>query len=441
MKSALLTAFVACIIPVAAGAADAPAKTPDNSQQLNQQIDKLIHELNADAAATRDAAEKTLLELAGTTTAQADEFLTRLPRDNDQMPLALRDRLARIRKQVEDRVSKSAIKETTITLSADSMSLADVLKEIEKQTGNKFVDNRDEQQPGQKDPMLTIELVDEPFWPAIDGILDQAQVGLNLYGGEDALSILGRGSSDLPRTGRATYAGPFRFEPVEIHSERSLRQPGQTALRLHLEIAWEPRLRPIAIMQAAADVEATTDTGAKLAISQREDMPDVDVSRGTQAAELILPFSLPGRDAKKITKLHGTLHALVPGRQAKFQFENLAKAAGKTQQLGGVKVTLDAVRKNNAVWEVHMRFGLDESNSTLQAHQNWILQNLSYLVDKDRKRIETAGFETTNQSQNEVGVAYVFDVESLDGLTWVYETPAAIVDLPVEYQLDDIELP
>jgi hypothetical protein len=133
---------------------------------------------------------------------------------------------------------------------------------------------------------------------------------------------------------------------------------------------------------------------------------------------------------------------LVPGRHATFKFDNVTKADGKSQRLGGVQVTLDNVRKNGAVWEVHMRFALDEANGALQSHRNWVFQNLSYLIDKDGKRIENAGFETTRQSPNEVGVAYLFDMpDGLEGLSWVYETPAAIVDLPVEYELKDIELP
>ena len=169
---------------------------------------------------------------------------------------------------------------------------------------------------------------------------------------------------------------------------------------------------------------------------------DVEVPTGTQAAEIVLPFALAARDVKKIATLHGKLHALVPGRHVKFQFDDLAKAAGKTQRLGGVQVTLDDVRKNNAIWEVHMRFALDEDNGALQSHRGWVFQNLSYLVDKDGKRIENAGFETTRQTPNEVGVAYLFDVpDGIEGLSWVYETPAAIVDLPVEYELKDIELP
>ena len=191
-----------------------------------------------------------------------------------------------------------------------------------------------------------------------------------------------------------------------------------------------------------ADVTATTDSGAKLAVGQAEATLDVEVPTGTQAAEIVLPFDLPGRDVQKIASLHGKLHALVPGRQAKFSFGDLTKSAGKIQRQGGVKITLDDVRKNGEIWEIHMQFALDEAKGSLQSHRNWVFQNLSYLVDKDGKRIENAGFEATRQTPNEVGIAYLFDVpDGLDGLTWVYESPAAIVDLPIEYEIKDIELP
>ena len=71
-----------------------------------------------------------------------------------------------------------------------------------------------------------------------------------------------------------------------------------------------------------------------------------------------------------------------------------------------------------------------------------MFQNVSVLEDKDGETIDNAGLETTKQTPNEVGVAYLFDLpEGIEGLTWVYETPAAIVELPVEYELKDIELP
>jgi hypothetical protein len=144
----------------------------------------------------------------------------------------------------------------------------------------------------------------------------------------------------------------------------------------------------------------------------------------------------------KIASLQGKLRTLVPGRQVKFQFDDLAHAAGKSERRGGVEVAIDAVRKNNEIWEVHMRLRLDEDNHALESHRGWAFQNLSYLVDKNGQTIDNAGLETTSQGKNEVGVAYFFDLpEGLDGLTWVYETPAAIVELPVEYELRDVELP
>ena len=115
---------------------------------------------------------------------------------------------------------------------------------------------------------------------------------------------------------------------------------------------------------------------------------------------------------------------------------------GKSERRGGVQVTIDDVRKNNAIWEVHMRLALDEGNPALESHRGWAYQNKSYLVGKDGQPIDMAGIETTRQTPNEVGVAYLFDLpDGIEGLSWVYETPAAIIELPVEYEIKDIELP
>ena len=51
------------------------------------------------------------------------------------------------------------------------------------------------------------------------------------------------------------------MEVLEVQSQRNLRKPNQNSLKLQLEVAWEPRLRPIAVSQAAADLAATVDDG------------------------------------------------------------------------------------------------------------------------------------------------------------------------------------
>jgi hypothetical protein len=437
-------AISAALVTAALTWAAEDGSSPTQNENLAGQISRLVRQLDDNQAAQRDAAEKDLLELAGSTAAETDRFLELLPEENDQMPLAVRDRLTNIRQQVAERVAKSAVVETRLSLSAKEMLLAEVFATIEKQTGNKLIDNRqqDAPQPGALGGSVTIEIKDEPFWPAMDRILDEANLGVYSYGGEPALSIVQRGMDDGDRFGRASYAGPFRLEILEIQGQRRLRQPQRASLQLQLEVAWEPRLRPIAITQPVDALQATTDAGAQLSVNQPDAELDVEVPDGTQAAELILPFELPSRQATKITSLRGKLMALVPGRHVKFQFDDLAHAAGRTERRGGVQVTVDDVRRNNVIWEVHMRLSLDEGNPALESHRDWVVQNKSYLVDKNGESIDTAGLEVTRQTRNEVGVAYLFDrPDGVEGLSWVYETPAAIVELPVEYEIKDIELP
>ncbi|MEX2316291.1 MAG: hypothetical protein WD669_04005 [Pirellulales bacterium] len=444
ISALIVTLSFAAAAPAAQPEQPAPATAVD--RELAGRVERLVRQLNDDRAATRDAAEEQLLEMAGTTTVQSDRILKLMPEPKDEMPLAVRDRLTRIRQQIEDRAAKSAVAGTTVTLSAEKRPLSVVFNLIDSQTGNRLRDKRDQFGGAGGGDAVSVALgfENEPFWPAVDKILDEAKLSVYNYGGEDGLAIVPRGPDDGPRFGAAAYSGPFRMEILEVQGQRNARQPNRKALKLQLEVAWEPRLRPIALSQPAADIAATDDSGKPILISQPEAVLDVEVPAGTQAAEIILPFELPPRDVKRIATLRGKLKALVPGRQVQFKFTDLVNSANKTQRSGGVQVTLEAVRRNNAVWEVHMRFALDEANRALESHRGWVFQNVSYLVGADGQRIEQAGMETTRQTPNEVGVAYVFDLpegKRIEELTWIYETPAAIVVLPVEYEIKDIDLP
>jgi hypothetical protein len=438
--ASVLAAVFAVILVRVAVAGDKPTVDDD----LGRQVSRLVHQLNDDVADERDGAEKKLLELGGASAVTVDHFLALLPPDSDQLPLAVRERLTKIRVQVEDRAAKSAVGPTSVTLIANQLPAFEIFSAIEKQTGNHIVDHR--QQAGDDDKSklkkLDVSFQNEPFWLAVDDVLDQANLGVYTYAGDDALAIVEREPGDGLRHGEAIYSGPFRLEILEVSAQDNLRKADRKSLKVQMEVAWEPRLRPIAVTQAAADMAVTDDAGHSIKMTQPDAELDAEIPVGTQATELVLPLPLPPRDVAKIASLKGKLRALVPGRQVKFQFDDLAHAAGKSQRTGGVLVTIDAVRKNNEIWEIHMRLRLDEDNHALESHRGWAFQNLSYMVDKDGKRIENAGLETTLQSKNEVGVAYFFDEpKGLDGLTWVYETPAAIVELPIEYEFKDIRLP
>src|SRR3954469_3533197 len=127
MRTSLLAIAFLCFTSLAFGAVEDKQAVPDADPQLARQVGRAISQLNDDRAAERDAAEKKLLELAGTSIAGADQFLQALPKETDQMTVAVRERLARVRKQVEERAAKAATAATTITLSAKNTLLSELI--------------------------------------------------------------------------------------------------------------------------------------------------------------------------------------------------------------------------------------------------------------------------------------------------------------------------
>ncbi|WP_442483012.1 hypothetical protein [Aeoliella sp. SH292] len=409
--------------------------------ELAAQIEELVASLDADTISERDIAEQNLLLLVDVEGVGPEKFLAALPKPNENMPPAVRERLATIRKAVEDRIATAAVEAATVSLNAIQWPLAEVLKELEKLSGNRLVDKRDPEVIAAS-PDIILQVEDEPFWSVLDQVMDQARLSHYAYAGEEAVALVPREEGEAERFGRASYAGPFRFEVTDVVANRGMRLPENKAVNIELEIAWEPRLRPIAIAQEIDRMDAVTGDGTRLAPRQPGRVFQIEVQEGTGATTITAPFELPARSVEEITVLGGTMVALVPGKREEFKFEDLKPKAPIAQSRGGVKVTLEQVVESGPVWEVHMTLVLEDDNDALASHRGWVFNNPSYLVNDKGERIDHAGFETTKQTPTEVGIAYLFDLpDGIDGLTWVYESPASIVRQEYKYQLEGIKLP
>ena len=106
---AILPLTVLVLLFVAIVRAEDSAAPADADRDLSRQVSRLVDQLNDDRGVQRDAAEKKLMELAGDSAAESDKLIALLPEANDQMPLAVRERLTRIRQKIEDRTAKSAV--------------------------------------------------------------------------------------------------------------------------------------------------------------------------------------------------------------------------------------------------------------------------------------------------------------------------------------------
>ena len=91
-----------------------------------------------------------------------------------------------------------------------------------------------------------------------------------------------------------------------------------------------------------------------------------------------------------------------------------------------------------------MRLAVESSDAALDVNGGWVFQNIATLVDKDGEPLDNAGFETTLQTEDEIGFAYFYELpegRELKDYTWVYRTPASIVAVPVEFKLENVPLP
>jgi hypothetical protein len=269
------------------------------------------------------------------------KILDHLPENTDRMSAEAGQRLDRIKEKLEKSEAESTLETTSVTLSGEK-PLSDILAVIEKETGNHIVDLRSEFGQEVGDPKLKVDFDKEPFWPALDEVLDQAGLTIYPYASEDGgLGLQSRGESRLPRRGgTAVYSGAFRVEGTEFSARRDLRDPMSHTLSLTLEAAWEPRLRPIVIMQPLAAVEATGDNGQPISVSAAEGEMQFSVDSDMKSVELPIQFQLSEGNVRRITSLKGKLTALLPGRVETFRFGNLDKTKRVDRKRGGVTVAL-----------------------------------------------------------------------------------------------------
>jgi hypothetical protein len=394
------------------------------------EVRRLVRRLDSAQLAQREAAEQALIALG-------PAVLEHLPATTAPASAEVQQRLGRIRLVLQRRQAESTAQPARVTLDAQAMPLAQMLAEICRQTGNPLLDTR----AGVSAPPLSVRFANTPFWEALDKTLDLAGADLYPYG-QRGLSLVARTNSDARRSGRAAYSGPLRIEPTSLDARRNLRHPAASTLRLTLEVCWEPRLHPINIKHRLADLEAFDEQGRRLTTGREPGELEASIQPSDVAKEFQLSLPLPPRSVRQIARLKGRLQALLPGREETFRFGDLGRAAHVEQRVAGVTVTLEGVRRDGEQHEVRILVRFDRTADALESYRGWIFHNEARLEDPQGKPLRPATFETTRQTDKEIGLAYVFQVSGpLDGYQFVYRTPVSILATTFDYELRGIDLP
>ena len=98
-------------------------------------------------------------------------------------------------------------------------------------------------------------------------------------------------------TGRAAFR-PLRIDPVSVLARRELRSSSPPALQISLEVAWEPRLQPIAVKQRMADLKVLDSSGGSLAAEDPRAEKEAFPRLGQLAVKLNVSFAMPRTDQR-----------------------------------------------------------------------------------------------------------------------------------------------
>ena len=421
-----------CLMLLAAFLPAGPARGQGSDAALRDRVGQLVDKLNGEKAEAREAAEKALLDLG-------EKVLPFLPEpskansENDKRVGRVRDRLH----EAQEKVNLGA---SRVTIQGKDMRLSDVIRQLQKQSGNLLTDDRDEP----TNPSLDLDIRDKPFFEALEEVATKGAVGLTFMTNEGSIGLM---DAAMPKpagaeTPRVAIVGPFRVILKEISSKRSF-EAGSALANAQFEIDWEPRLRPMLLAWKAEDLKIVDDRGQAVTPTVSAEATSVTLRPSNPSAELNINMAAPDRAAKTLASLKVKAAVTVPAALRTFRFPKLA-AKGVREAQGDVAVTLESAEVEEGRWRLDMLIEYKGGGPAFESYQQGLFNNRLWLRRADGSKFEhNGGMNQTSNDDGKLGFEYFFvDVPGkLADYQLVYETPSKVETIPLEFEFKDVPLP
>lgn len=396
-------------------------------------VRSLIRELDAPQKSLRDAAEQRLIDFG-------PPVLDQLPESRPGQSAETVLRLQRIRLALLKTRAAANLHGSQVTLAATNQPLAEVLTEIERQTGNKLIDYR--RQFGQQADEMSVTLeVKLPFWQALDKLGEVTGLEPYYFANESSLALIARTAASKSPAKYVRYADAFRIEARKLSVSRTLNEADST-LQIEFEAAWEPRLRPLFATVSSAKVQAVDEAGRPIAAANPAGVVEIPPQARSSKVDVRLNFVAPPRSATTVKRLSGTFDVLIPAEMHAFKFENLGERERQEQRAAACTVTLDSSRVGNGRVDATIRLRYDRPANALESHRAWFYNNPVHLLGPDEVKTPPGTTELVRQSEDELTLRFVFPAPNdVSRHVLIYQTPADLVALPVSFEFTDLPLP
>jgi hypothetical protein len=412
---------------------------------LRDRVAQLIERLEAPKVEARDAAEATLIGLG----ARALPLLPEAAKAGDADRNRRLDRIRAALSEAQDQANLGASK---VTIRGQGLRLSEAIKQLQTRTGNPITDLREQFGADATNPALDLEIVDRPFFEALDEVARKAGISLNFFTGDGSIGLMaGAGGGGPPEMAPAMpspssliYTGPFRVVLKRIELARDLLAATGTG-NIQAEVAWEPRLRPMLLALKADGVTIVDDRGQTVPPAVMGESESVALRPENPAAEMNINMTAPDRRAgvKVLRSLKIKADVTVPAALKIFRFPSLA-APDVTIQQGKLQVTLESTEVEEQTWKVNVAVVMPGEGPAFESFRQGLFNNRLWLQRADGSRFEhNGGFSNTAADGGRLGFEYLFvDVPGKPAdYQFVYETPSKVITIPLEFEFKDVPLP
>jgi adenylate kinase family enzyme len=418
-----------------------------DEMKMLQQLDQWLQQLQAPDLKDREIAEQKMLELGPV-------ILDYLEFSEDQ-PTDVKERLARIRSQLEKVLVLRFNQPTTIQLQGKH-PLATLLAAISQQTGNR-VQLSQRVSAEIADQSLDVDWQQIHFWDAVHQVMQAGGLTPDSYAGNARELMLRPMVPAVPLAAIAPQEAPLSPVPMPLLIPRGsagvfdvtvnrvlsvldFANPGSSSTQITLVIRWEPRLQPISVDVPFRSLVLRDQLGKEIPIQNRDRIFHGVVQGEMPGLEFNLPIDAK-RDLREIQSLEAELLAVMPGKVETFRFRKVGTLKdGAEIQKAGATVVFEGVAKNQDLYGLTITLKFDESYHALESHQAWVFENPIFLEDEQGNRIEPLTLEGVRQSGNAVTIRYYFRDQPQD-YQLVYQTVSAIVQQSIPFRIENIILP
>ena len=408
------------------------AQTETTDAALRDRVVQLIERLDDPKPEARDEAEARLIKL-GT------RALPLLPDPASVTSKGRKERLEKVRATLRHAEEETSTVASRVTIQAKAIRLSEALGLIQKQTGNGITDLREQLGGETTNPAFDLDIHDVPFHEALDRVARLAEVSVNAFTGDGTIGITAGTPSKDPLI---QYVGPFRVAFKQLTEVRDL-QAGTSAAGAQLEVAWEPRLRPMLLTLKSDGLAVKDDKNREVKPQAMMESNEVVLRPENPAVEMNLNLEAPDRSAVKLSSFRIKADVTLPAGIKTFRFLSLAQE-NVTQKQGDVSATLQNVEIDEQVWKVNVELVYPGNGPAFESYRQGLFNNRIWLQKADGSRFEhNGGFSNTSSDGGKLGFEYLFvDAPGKPAdYQLVYETPSKVVTIPLEFEFKNVPLP